>query len=92
MTPLEYIRMLCVMYGFSRCVYTQDFLARKQVRVLHHPPYSPDLFPCDYFLFPKLNLPLIVGLFEDVQVIQVAATSSLRAIPQEDVRGPSSLR
>jgi len=34
------------------------FLARKQVCVLHHPPYSFDLSPCDYFLFPKLKLPL----------------------------------
>ena len=30
----------------------QEFLARKQVYVLHHPPYSPDLSPCYYFLFP----------------------------------------
>ena len=33
-----------------RAVAVQEFLARKQVCVLHHPPY------CDYFLFPKLKL------------------------------------
>ena len=44
----------------------QEFLARKQVCVLHHPPYYPDLSPCDYFLFPKLKLPLKGRLFEDV--------------------------
>ena len=64
----------------------QEFLARKQVCVLHHPPYYPDLSPCDYFLFPKLKLPLKGRLFEDVQDIQAAVTSSLRAIPQEDVQ------
>ena len=63
-----------------------QFLARKQVCVLHHPPYSPDLFPCDYFLFTKLKLPLQWRLFNDVQDIQTSVTSSLRAIPQEDVQ------
>jgi len=69
-----------------RAVDVQEFLARKQVRVLHHPPYSPDLSPCDYFLFPKLKSPLKGRLFEDVQDIQAAVTSSLRAIPQENVQ------
>ena len=60
-----------------RTVAVQEFLARKQVCVIHHPPYSPDLYPCDYFLFPKLKLPLRGRLFEDVQDIQAAVTSSL---------------
>ena len=51
-----------------------------------HVPHSPDLSPCDYFLFPKLKLPLKGHLFEDVQAIQGAVTSSLRATPQEDVQ------
>jgi len=61
-------------------VAVQEFLAWKQVCVLHHPPY------CDYFLFPKLKLPLKGHPFEDVQDIQAAVTSSLRAIPQGDVQ------
>jgi len=69
-----------------RAVAVQEFLAQKQVRLLNHPPYSPDLSPCDYFLFPKLKLPLKGHLFEDVQDIQGVVTSSLRAIPQEDVQ------
>jgi len=35
----------------------KKFLANRDVAVLHHPPYSPDLAPADYFLFPKLNFP-----------------------------------
>ena len=69
-----------------QAVAVQEFLARKQVCVLHHPPYSPDLSPCDYFLFPKQKLPLKGRLFEDVQDIQAAVTSSLQVIPQEDVQ------
>jgi len=69
-----------------QAVAVQEFLARKQVCVLHHRPYSPDLAPCDYFLFPKLKLPLKGRLLEVVQDIQAAMTSSLQAIPQEDVQ------
>ena len=31
------------------------FLKKETVTVLPHPPYSPDLSPCDFFLFPKLK-------------------------------------
>ena len=31
------------------------FLASEKVEVLNHPPYSPDLSPRDFFLFPRLK-------------------------------------
>ena len=31
------------------------FLASEKVEVLNHSPYSPDLNPCDFFLFPRLK-------------------------------------
>ena len=31
------------------------FLAFEKVKVLNHPPYSPDLSPGDFFLFPRLK-------------------------------------
>ena len=34
----------------------REFLAKKNIPVLPHPPYSPDLAPCDFCLFPKLKL------------------------------------
>ena len=30
----------------------RQFLAKKNIAVLEQPPYSPDLAPCDFFLFP----------------------------------------
>jgi len=33
----------------------REFLANKQITVLEHPAYSPDLAPSDFFLFPKIN-------------------------------------
>jgi len=32
-----------------------DFFTESDVQVVPHPPYSPDLAPCDFFLFPKLK-------------------------------------
>ena len=33
----------------------REFLSKKHIPVLPHPPYSPDLAPCDFYLFPKLK-------------------------------------
>ena len=33
----------------------RKFLANRNVAVLHHPPYSPDLAPADYFLLAELK-------------------------------------
>jgi hypothetical protein len=36
----------------------RQFLTSKNITVIPHHPYSPDLAPCDFFLFPKMKLPL----------------------------------
>jgi histone-lysine N-methyltransferase SETMAR len=32
-----------------------DWLAARCVKMIEHPPYSPDLAPADFFLFPKVK-------------------------------------
>ena len=34
---------------------TRDAIQRLEFSVLPHPPYSPDLTPSDFHLFPKLK-------------------------------------
>ena len=34
-------------------VLTHQFLAKNKIAIIPHPPYSPDLAPCDFFLFLK---------------------------------------
>ena len=34
--------------------------------ILSHPPYSPDLAPCDFFLFPKLKKHLKGTTFQSI--------------------------
>ena len=32
-----------------------DYLSKMGIKTVPHPPYSPDLAPCDFWLFPKLR-------------------------------------
>ena len=56
----------------------RQFLAEKNITVLEQPPYSPDLAPCDFFLFPKLKGVIKGTRFEGVEAIKRAVTTQLR--------------
>ena len=62
----------------------RQFLATKQVTILDHPPYSPDLALCDYFLFPKLKGTIKGTHFEGVEDIKSNVMSFLKRITKED--------
>ena len=34
---------------------TMDYFSENGIKLIPHPAYSPDLAPCDFFLFPKLK-------------------------------------
>ena len=61
-----------------------QFLTKENVTTLYHHPYSPDLSPPDYFLFPKLKLKLKVLHFADVAEIQEAVTDELKKVRKEE--------
>jgi histone-lysine N-methyltransferase SETMAR len=61
-----------------------QFLAKKQVSVLHHAPYSPDLAPCDFFLFPKLKHSLKGTHFQSIEDIQRKTTDLRKGFTQND--------
>jgi len=60
----------------------REFLATKQITVLEHPAYSPDLAPIDFFLFPKLKKILKGRHFDHIDYISNNTTVALKAIPQ----------
>lgn len=61
----------------------RQFLAKNNIAVLEQPPYSPDLAPCDFFLFLKLK-GVIKGIhFEGVDAIKKALMTELNGIPVE---------
>jgi len=56
----------------------QVFLAMHHITQVCQPPCSPDLAPCNFWLFPKLKLPLKERRFVNVTVTQY--TSSITGI------------
>ena len=61
-----------------------NFRPKKGISVVPQPPYSPDLSPCDFFLFPKLKFHLKGRYFGTVDNIQKFVTDQLRAFLHED--------
>ena len=62
----------------------QDHLKESGLDVLDHPPYSPDLSPCDFWLFPRLKEMLAGYRFEPHCGIGNAVYKCLQHTPKED--------
>ena len=53
------------------------------IKTVPQPPYSPDLAPCDFYLFPKLR-----GCrYERIEETKVAVTKVIDTLTQEDFNG-----
>jgi len=60
----------------------REFFMKHEATLVPQPPYSPDLAPEDFFLFPKLKPSLKGGRFLAVEEIEENSLWDLRAIPQ----------
>ncbi|UYV85018.1 hypothetical protein LAZ67_X004290 [Cordylochernes scorpioides] len=54
----------------------RDFLAKNNTLMMPHLPYSPDLAPCDFFLFPKLKRPVKGRRYATLDEIKTASKES----------------
>ena len=61
----------------------RQFLSNKNITVCLHPPYSPDLAPCDFWVFPKLKITMKGKQFECIKDIQAATTAQLKTLCRE---------
>ena len=53
------------------------------IKTVAQPPYSPDLAPCDFCLFPKLR-----GCrYETIEEMKEAVTKVINTLIQEDFHG-----
>ncbi|GFR66124.1 transposase [Elysia marginata] len=66
---------------------TTQSLRELGFQVLPNPAYSPDLAPCDYWLFPILKDRLPGPKSDRIQDLAKAVNSELRTIPEEDYQG-----
>ena len=60
-------------------------LASEKVKVLNHPPYSPDLSPCDFFLFPRLKKMLSGNKYMSRSSLGSAIYQCLQQIPKKTI-------
>ena len=60
-----------------------DYLTKMDIKTVSHRPYSPDLAPCDFRLFPKLR-----GCrYETIEEIKEAVTKVIDTLTQEEFHG-----
>jgi len=62
----------------------RQFVSIKSITVYLHPPYSPDLAPCDFWFFPNVKITMKGKRFESIQDIEAATTAQLKTITKED--------
>ena len=55
--------------------------------ILQHPPYSPDLAPADFFLFPKLKENMRGTRFEDSDAINLMFRQQVRDLDRAGIGG-----
>ena len=67
-----------------KCEVVKYCLASEKVKVLNHPPYSPDLIPCDFLLFPRLKKMLSGNKCTSRSSLGSAIYQCLQQIPKED--------
>ena len=56
------------------------FHTKNGMTLLSHTPYSPDLAPCDFFLFPKMKKELKGQRFEDVEEVKQKSLEAIQGI------------
>jgi len=62
----------------------RQFLSNKNIMVCPHPPYSPDLAPCDFWVFPKVKMTMKDKHLELIQDLEAATTAQLETLTKED--------
>ncbi|UYV62125.1 hypothetical protein LAZ67_1007912 [Cordylochernes scorpioides] len=62
----------------------RDFLAKNNTLMMPQPPYSPELAPCDFFLFPKLKRPMKGRRYAMLDEIKTASKEELKKMLKND--------
>ena len=62
-------------------------LTKMGIETVPQPPYSPDLAPCDFWLFSKLKEELRGCRYETIEEMKEAVTKLIDTLKQEDIHG-----
>ena len=64
-----------------------DYLTKMGIKTVLQPAYSPDLAPCDFWLFPKLKENLRGCRYETIEEMKEAVTKVIDTLTPEDFNG-----
>ena len=65
-------------------ILVSDYLTKMGIKTVPQPPYSPDVAPCDFWLFPKLKEKLRGCRYETIEEMKEAVTKVIDTLSQED--------
>ena len=68
----------------DKALSVKQFLTQNSMTELIHSPYSPDLTPCDFFLFPRIKKVLKGKRFADVEEVKKKTTETLKGITLQE--------
>ena len=83
-TGLKYLRLLHDNTPAHKARIVTEFRQSEKLNVLPHPPFSPDLASCDYFLFPKLKFHLSGKRYKSRNALGSAVYQYLIDVPIQD--------
>ena len=61
------MRKICSKFVPRVLILVTDYLSKMGIKTVPHPPYCPDLAPCDFCLFPKLKEKLTGCRYETIE-------------------------
>jgi len=64
----------------------KQLLTNKNITVLEHPPYWPDLAPCYFCLFPNIKSVLKGNHFVSVENVKPKTTRKRNSLEEQDLR------
>jgi hypothetical protein len=63
---------------------TREFLTKKNMTVVPHPPNTPDMAPCDFSLFLRLKIKLKGCHFDTIEMIEAESQAVLKTLTEHD--------
>ena len=67
----------------NNSILVTDYLIKMGIKTVSQPPYSQDLAPCDFWLFPKFR----GCYYETIEEMKEAVTKVIDTLTQEDFYG-----
>ena len=74
-------------WNVHNSILVTDYSTKMGIKTVCQPPYSPDLAPCDFWLFLKLKEKLRGYRYETIEEMKEAVTKVIDTLTQEDLHG-----